>query len=39
MRSKHAAILDEITNKDQKIKGEIADKLSAALTEFASDFA
>jgi len=39
MRSKHAAILDEITNKDQKIKGEIADQLSAALTEFASDFA
>ncbi len=39
MRSKHAALLDEITNKDQKIKGEIADKLSAALTEFASDFA
>ncbi|MGB7316900.1 MAG: F0F1 ATP synthase subunit alpha [Planktotalea sp.] len=39
MRSKHAALLDEITNKDQKIKGEIADKLHAALTEFASDFA
>ena len=39
MRSKHAALLDEITNNDQKIKGEIADKLSAALTEFASDFA
>ena len=39
MRSKHADLLDEITNKDQKIKGEIADKLKAALTEFASDFA
>ncbi|MEP5153505.1 F0F1 ATP synthase subunit alpha [Planktotalea sp.] len=39
MRSKHSDLLDEITNKDQKIKGEIADKLHAALTEFASDFA
>ena len=39
MRSKHADLLDEITKKDQKIKGEIADKLKAALTEFASDFA
>lgn len=39
MRSKHSGLLDEITNKDQKIKGEIADKLKAALTEFASDFA
>ena len=39
MRSKHGDLLDEITNKDQKIKGEIADKLKAALTEFASDFA
>ncbi|MGH1577834.1 F0F1 ATP synthase subunit alpha [Planktotalea sp.] len=39
MRSKHSDLLDEITNNDQKIKGEIADKLSAALTEFASDFA
>jgi F-type H+/Na+-transporting ATPase subunit alpha len=39
LNSKHSALLDEITNKDQKIKGEIADKIKAALSEFASDFA
>ncbi|MEN8891351.1 F0F1 ATP synthase subunit alpha [Planktotalea arctica] len=39
LNSKHKALLDEITNKDQKIKGEIADKIKAALSEFASDFA
>jgi len=39
MASKHQGILDEITNNDQKIKGEIADKLKAALDEFAADFA
>ncbi len=39
LNSKHKDLLDEITNKDQKIKGEIADKIKAALSEFASDFA
>ncbi len=39
MKSKHSAILEEITTKDQKIKGEIADKLAAAIAEFANDFA
>jgi F-type H+-transporting ATPase subunit alpha len=39
MRSKHADVLDWITNEDPKIKGDAADKLKAAISEFASDFA
>ncbi|KPU84023.1 ATP F0F1 synthase subunit alpha [Marinosulfonomonas sp. PRT-SC04] len=39
LRQKHADLLDEITVKDPKIKGEIEDKLKAALDAFASDFA
>ena len=39
MHSKHSAVLDEITNKDQKIKGEIEEKLKSAIAEFANDFA
>ncbi|MCL4107696.1 UNVERIFIED_CONTAM: hypothetical protein GTU68_022157 [Idotea baltica] len=39
MNSKHKDVLDWITNEDPKIKGEAADKLKAALDEFAADFA
>ena len=39
MRSKHQDVLDWITNEDPKIKGDAADKLKAAIEEFASDFA
>ncbi|MGH1452550.1 MAG: F0F1 ATP synthase subunit alpha [Paracoccaceae bacterium] len=39
LRSKKADLLAWITNEDPKIKGEPADKLKAALDEFAADFA
>ena len=39
MRSKHKDVLDWITDEDPKIKGDAADKLKAAISEFASDFA
>ncbi|MEO9651062.1 MAG: F0F1 ATP synthase subunit alpha [Roseobacter sp.] len=39
MRTKHSDVLDWITNEDPKIKGDAADKLKAAISEFASDFA
>jgi F-type H+-transporting ATPase subunit alpha len=39
LRSKHASLLDHITNDDPKIKGEVEDKIRAALNEYASDFA
>ncbi len=39
MRSKHSDVLDWITNEDPKIKDDAADKLKAAISEFASDFA
>ena len=39
MRSKKKDVLDWITNEDPKIKGDAADKLKAAISEFASDFA
>ncbi|MFD2740187.1 F0F1 ATP synthase subunit alpha [Sulfitobacter aestuarii] len=39
MRSKHADVLDWITNEDPKIKGDAADKLKAAIDTFAADFA
>ena len=39
LRSKHSALLDHITDDDPKIKGETADRLKAALDEFAADFA
>ena len=37
--SKHADLLQWITDEDPKIKGEAADKVKAALDEFAADFA
>jgi F-type H+-transporting ATPase subunit alpha len=39
MRGKKADVLDWITKDDPKIKGDAADKLKAAIDEFAADFA
>ncbi len=39
LRGKHADLLAWITEEDQKIKGDAADKIKAALDEFAADFA
>ncbi|MEM9578672.1 MAG: F0F1 ATP synthase subunit alpha [Pseudomonadota bacterium] len=39
MRTKHNDVLEWITVEDPKIKGDAADKLKAAISEFASDFA
>lgn len=39
MRANKKDVLDWITNEDPKIKGDAADKLKAAIAEFASDFA
>ncbi|GAA0299060.1 F0F1 ATP synthase subunit alpha [Rhodovulum strictum] len=39
LRSKHQALLDDITNNDRKVKGELEDKVKAALDEFAKTFA
>jgi len=38
MKSKHADVMDWITNDDPKIKGDDADRLKAAIASFASDF-
>ena len=38
MHSKHSDLMDWITNEDPKIKGDSADKLKAAIEEFAADF-
>ncbi|MEP2641228.1 F0F1 ATP synthase subunit alpha [Roseobacter sp.] len=39
LRSKHQALLDDITNNDRKVKDELADAIKAAIGEFAADFA
>ncbi|WP_457646861.1 F0F1 ATP synthase subunit alpha [Profundibacter sp.] len=39
LRQKNADLLAEITDKDPKIKGEIEDKIKAALDAYAADFA
>jgi F-type H+-transporting ATPase subunit alpha len=39
LRSKHASLLHHITKDDPKIKGEVEDKIRAALNEYAADFA
>jgi F-type H+-transporting ATPase subunit alpha len=39
MRQKKSDVLDWLTNEDPKIKGDAADKLKAAIEEFAADFA
>ena len=38
MHSKHSDVMDWITNEDPKIKGDAADRLKAAIEEFAKDF-
>jgi len=38
LRSKHQDLLDDITNNDRKVKGELEDKIKAALDGFAADF-
>ncbi|HHX90966.1 MAG TPA: F0F1 ATP synthase subunit alpha, partial [Paracoccus sp.] len=39
LRGKHAALLADITENDRKVKGELEDKIKAALDEYARDFA
>jgi len=39
MHAKHSDVIDWITNDDPKIKGDAADRLKAAITDFANDFA
>jgi len=39
LRGKHADLLQWITDEDPKIKGDAADKVKAALDEYAADFA
>ncbi|MCC1480687.1 F0F1 ATP synthase subunit alpha [Roseibaca sp. Y0-43] len=39
LRGKHKALLDDMTVNDRKVKGELEDKIRAALDEFAKDFA
>ncbi|MCH2094803.1 MAG: F0F1 ATP synthase subunit alpha [Rhodobacteraceae bacterium] len=39
LRGKNADLLDWITTEDPKVKGEAADKIKAALDDFAADFA
>ena len=39
LRGKHADLLEWISTEDPKIKGDAADKIKAALDEFAADFA
>ena len=39
LRSKYSELLDEIGSNDQKIAGAIADKIKAAIEDFAKGFA
>ncbi len=39
LRSKNSDLLDDITNNDRKVKGELEEKIRAALDAFAADFA
>ncbi|MBR3371087.1 MAG: F0F1 ATP synthase subunit alpha [Rhodobacteraceae bacterium] len=39
LRGSHKALLDDITVNDRKVKGELEQKIRAALDEFAKDFA
>ncbi|MCX7566965.1 F0F1 ATP synthase subunit alpha [Sulfitobacter sp. F26169L] len=39
LRGKHADLLEDITNNDRKVKGELEEKIRAALDAFAADFA
>jgi len=39
LRSKHADLMKDITENDRKVKGELEDKIKAAIESFAADFA
>jgi len=39
LRTNEQALLDDITNNDRKVKGELADKVKAAIDAFADGFA
>jgi F-type H+-transporting ATPase subunit alpha len=39
LRSKHQDLLDDIAQNDRKVKGELEDKIKAAIEEFSADFA
>jgi F-type H+-transporting ATPase subunit alpha len=39
MHSKHQAVLDDITNNDRKVAGDLEKSIRAALDDFAKDFA
>ncbi|NYS23594.1 F0F1 ATP synthase subunit alpha [Rhodobacteraceae bacterium 2376] len=39
LRTKHRDLLDDITNNDRKVKGELEEKIKAALDAYAKDFA
>ena len=39
LRSKHSDLLDDITDNDRKVKGELEENIRAALDAFATDFA
>ncbi len=39
LRGKNQDLLDDITNNDRKVKGELEDKIRSALDDFAADFA
>ncbi|MGY6705097.1 F0F1 ATP synthase subunit alpha [Roseinatronobacter sp.] len=39
LRGSHKALLDDITVNDRKVKGDLEEKIRAALDEFAKDFA
>jgi F-type H+-transporting ATPase subunit alpha len=39
LRGKHKALLDDITQNDRAVKGDLKEKIVAALDEFAKDFA
>ena len=38
LRGKHADLLDDITNNDRKVGGELEDKIKAALDDYAGSF-
>ncbi len=39
LRTKHRDLLDDITNNDRKVKGDLEEKIRAALDAYAADFA
>ena len=39
LRQKHAELLDDITQNDRKVAGELEEKIKAAIEEYAKDFA